>query len=259
VDVQQVRIADIKVGKRFRQDMGDLAKLINSMGERGLLQPIVIDTQNRLRCGQRRLKAAKQLGWTHIDAQVIANDDDLINLQIEHDENEVRKQFTVSERVAIADTIKAKIKAKGERRGRPKADKTDSEKIVSSPDIINSPSGLSETAAAKAAGFDNRAEYLRAKEVVEHGTPETVAAMDAEEVSVSAAAEVAALPPKQQPKALKAKKQKQTDHFKTAEEYFGKLIRLVDVICNEKKARDDVRDSALKFLANARKQLWTLK
>jgi hypothetical protein len=48
--------------------------------------------------------------------------------------------------------------------------------------------------AAHAAGFDSTTSYRRAREVIAHGTPELVEAMDAEQVSVAAAAELAKLP-----------------------------------------------------------------
>lgn len=38
----------------------------------------------------------------------------------EYAENEIRKDFTVSERVEIGKTVKAELKAIGERRGRPR-------------------------------------------------------------------------------------------------------------------------------------------
>ena len=50
-------------GHRFRKDFGDLIGLAASMRELGLLQPIVVTTDGRLLCGERRLRAAKLLGW----------------------------------------------------------------------------------------------------------------------------------------------------------------------------------------------------
>ena len=37
-----MKVADIKVGKRIRKDMGDLDGLAESIRELGLLQPIVV-------------------------------------------------------------------------------------------------------------------------------------------------------------------------------------------------------------------------
>jgi ParB-like chromosome segregation protein Spo0J len=41
-----VAIADIKVSNRHRREMGDIASLAGSMGELGLLQPVVVRDQS---------------------------------------------------------------------------------------------------------------------------------------------------------------------------------------------------------------------
>jgi ParB family chromosome partitioning protein len=93
-----VKIADIRIGDRYRKDMGDVAGLAQSMKEIGLLHPVAIDADYRLIAGQRRILAAKSLGWAEIEAHFV----DLENLlQGERDENMARKDFTPSEAVAI--------------------------------------------------------------------------------------------------------------------------------------------------------------
>jgi ParB family transcriptional regulator, chromosome partitioning protein len=67
-----MKIADIKVGKRFRKDMGDLAGLVASMGDFDI-GPIVVRPVGRgheLVCGARRLAAAKQRGQTTVSVIV---------------------------------------------------------------------------------------------------------------------------------------------------------------------------------------------
>jgi ParB family transcriptional regulator, chromosome partitioning protein len=92
-------IAGIKVGKRHRKDYGDIASLAASMDALGLLQPIVVTSDGKLIAGARRLKAAKQLGWTEIP---VFYKDDLDNIvRGEHAENTERKDFTLTEAVAI--------------------------------------------------------------------------------------------------------------------------------------------------------------
>jgi ParB family transcriptional regulator, chromosome partitioning protein len=59
-------IADIKVGRRIRKDMGDIAGLAESIEDLGLLNPITVAADGRLLSGERRLRAAKLLGWTKI-------------------------------------------------------------------------------------------------------------------------------------------------------------------------------------------------
>ena len=52
----------------FRRDIGDLKPLRESMQRVGLLHPILIDTENNLIAGFRRLEIARQLNWEFIDA-----------------------------------------------------------------------------------------------------------------------------------------------------------------------------------------------
>ncbi len=94
----KIAINEIEIPERFRKDIGDLTDLIKSISEIGLLHPVVINENNQLVAGQRRLLACKKLGWQEIPATLI----DLDNLvRGEHDENTIRKDFTPSEAVAI--------------------------------------------------------------------------------------------------------------------------------------------------------------
>lgn len=93
-----MNIADIKVGKRHRKDHGDIASLAASMDALGLLHPVVVTLDGKLIAGARRLKAAKQLRWTEIPVRVV----DLDNIvRGEFSENTERKDFTLTEAVAI--------------------------------------------------------------------------------------------------------------------------------------------------------------
>src|SRR5262245_60024250 len=100
-------INTIKVGQRFRKDMGDIAALAKSIDALGLLHPIVIDEQNNLIAGSRRLMAVRELHWDMVPVNVVNLDDPQ---RAERDENEERKPFTVSERVAIGQAIEVKEK-----------------------------------------------------------------------------------------------------------------------------------------------------
>jgi ParB family transcriptional regulator, chromosome partitioning protein len=64
-------IDSIRVGKRFRKDMGDIDGLAANMDQLGLLQPISIFPDGTLIAGERRLRAAKQLGWKKIPVTVV--------------------------------------------------------------------------------------------------------------------------------------------------------------------------------------------
>jgi N6-adenosine-specific RNA methylase IME4/ParB-like chromosome segregation protein Spo0J len=106
-------IAKIKVGVRHRRDMGDLAGLSASIAENGLLHPIVITPHRELIAGERRLKACAALGWTKVPITVVDLDE---IARGERDENFVRKDFTPSEAVAIAEALAPKIKAEAKAR-----------------------------------------------------------------------------------------------------------------------------------------------
>jgi DNA repair protein RadD len=113
----QIAIKDINIGKRYRQKVGDLADLKASMERLGLLQPIGIDKDKRLIFGQRRVEAARQLGWAVIECRVVDLEDPLA---AERDENECRADFTLSEKVAIGKAIEEREREKAkERQGRP--------------------------------------------------------------------------------------------------------------------------------------------
>jgi len=100
----QVNIADIKIGDRYRKDMGDIEGLARSMNESGLIHPVALAADNTLIAGERRILAARLLGWESIEAHYV----DLENLlRGEQDENKVRKDFTVTEAVAIANAVQA--------------------------------------------------------------------------------------------------------------------------------------------------------
>ena len=92
-----VNIKDIKIKKRVRHDLGDLEALKNSLRTYGLLNPITLNNKYELIAGERRLQAAKQLGWTNINAIIQSNLSDLEELEMELEENNQRKEFTNEE------------------------------------------------------------------------------------------------------------------------------------------------------------------
>src|SRR5271166_2094153 len=91
-------IAKIKVGKRHRKDLGDIASLATSIKEVGLLHPIVAREDGTLIAGERRLAACKQLGWKDIAATIIDIDE---IVRGEFAENSQRKDFLPTEIDAI--------------------------------------------------------------------------------------------------------------------------------------------------------------
>ncbi|MDO5774685.1 MAG: ParB N-terminal domain-containing protein [Treponema sp.] len=93
-----VKIEDIKVKKRVRRDLGDLTALKESMHRYGLMNPITLNSSYELVAGERRLEAAKSLGWERINANVLdSNVDNIRQLEMELEENNQRKEFTDEE------------------------------------------------------------------------------------------------------------------------------------------------------------------
>ena len=103
----------IVIGERHRKDMGDIAGLAANIAELGLLHPIVVRPDGCLIAGERRLRAAKLLGWTEIAARVV--DLDAV-IRGELAENTQRKDFLPSEIEAIRRALEPIEKAAAKER-----------------------------------------------------------------------------------------------------------------------------------------------
>ena len=93
----QVPVEDIVVKKRIRRDFGDISSLAESMKRLGQLNPIVINRKNILIAGGRRLEAARHLGWRTVNAVVADVSDPLVTLEMEVEENIMRRDFSPEE------------------------------------------------------------------------------------------------------------------------------------------------------------------
>ena len=100
-----VNIEDIKVKKRIRKEMGDISALAESLKRFGQISPIVITKDNLLVAGERRLEAARSLGWTSINAVVADIPDELTRVEYEQEENIQRLGFTAEETEEAAKRI----------------------------------------------------------------------------------------------------------------------------------------------------------
>lgn len=102
----EISIDKIRIGQRTRKNNGDIAALAQSISDIGLLHPIVIDKDNNLIAGQRRIEAHKHLGRRVIEARIVDNLRDAYELiKAERDENVCRMDFRPTEAVAMAEVL----------------------------------------------------------------------------------------------------------------------------------------------------------
>lgn len=103
-----MNINEIIIGKRHRTELGDIDSLARSIRELGLLQPVIVrkGTQELI-AGYRRLCALKEMGITDLKEGIHVSFIDIESIvRGEHDENICRKDFTISEKVAIFEAVK---------------------------------------------------------------------------------------------------------------------------------------------------------
>jgi ParB family chromosome partitioning protein len=100
-----ININDIVVKDRIRKDLGDITALAESFKRYGQITPIVVNKNNVLIAGGRRLEAAKFLGWQTINTVIMDSADELECLEIEVEENSHRKDFSADESAEAAQKI----------------------------------------------------------------------------------------------------------------------------------------------------------
>lgn len=92
--MKKVPINAIQIGDRRREDMGNIDVLAESIRRFGLLHPVVVDEQNRLVAGGRRLEACKSLGWEEVPVTLLGELSERQLREIELEENIRRKDLT---------------------------------------------------------------------------------------------------------------------------------------------------------------------
>jgi ParB family chromosome partitioning protein len=209
--ILDVPIEKIHIGDRHRQEMGDMDALAANIREMGILQPIGIDEFFNLVYGQRRLEACENLGWKQIPCVVVKLKSVIAG---EYAENEFRKQFTASERTAIAEAIEREL---GNRHG------GNRKSTSANAELDRLPKGNTVDLAARRAGFKSAETFERARTVTAKGTPELVAAMDQGDLSIAAAATVASQPTAEQKRIVRMPKDEQREVIRTFA--IPKLIR----------------------------------
>ncbi|HEX9070985.1 MAG TPA: MT-A70 family methyltransferase [Pseudolabrys sp.] len=106
-------IAGIQIGHRHRRELGNVDQLAASIASVGLLHPIVVTPDGALIAGERRLEAAKRLGWASVPVTVVALDE---IVRGEFAENANRKDFLPSEIDAIRRALEPLERAAAKKR-----------------------------------------------------------------------------------------------------------------------------------------------
>lgn len=96
--IEQLPIDRIVTGERLRSDLGDIDGLAESIQEFGLLHPLIVDDNDNLIAGHRRLKALRQLGFLDVSVRRWGSLDANQRRVIELEENIRRKDLTDAER-----------------------------------------------------------------------------------------------------------------------------------------------------------------
>ncbi|MCQ6307138.1 ParB N-terminal domain-containing protein [Bacillus cereus] len=172
-----IDIHKIKVSDRIRKEFGNIEELANDIKENGLINPPVVTPDHELIAGERRLRACKHLNYQQIEVRVMSVRDYEHKLKIEIGENEHRKEFTFSERMAWARELERVESAKA--REREKSGK----KIDP---MENFPQGMGTTRdiVAEKIGIGSGKQYEKAKFIAEHADSSTIAKLDNEETSI---------------------------------------------------------------------------
>ena len=96
----KIKIDDIKISARIRIENSDVSQLKKSIEEIGLLNPIIVNEENELLSGFRRLNACRELGWEAIEAVVLKTaEDEVKKLDIEYHENIGRMDLSLDDQL----------------------------------------------------------------------------------------------------------------------------------------------------------------
>lgn len=159
-------INEIIIDERIRKGTGHITELIDDIRKNGQITPITVRIDNsgnyRLVAGYRRMMAMKALKMSQIEAYVIPENDEETLLRMEISENEIREDFTRTERmnyIKRLDEIEAK-KAKERQQATQFGNNTVKE---NSP----APKGQARDAVAEQVGISSNT-IAREKKIIEH-------------------------------------------------------------------------------------------
>ncbi len=188
--VEMLPIRKIQILERIRRENGSLDELAQDIQKHGLLNPITVMEQTDggyvLIAGLRRLKASEQIGESAIRATIMSpmEADEMLRLEIS--ENEQRKDFTTSERLAFAERIQAVEKEKGKLRQVNRAKKAEQNSVVAKRPPQTDESGKVRDIVARKVGFSSTTQMRRAQELAK-ARPDLIAAVDKGEKTIGGA------------------------------------------------------------------------
>jgi len=118
VEITELALDDIEVGERFRKDYDLNDDFLDTIREKGVIQPITVSQDLKLVAGGRRLAAARLVNLDSIPAVMRQIDSELDLRECEYIENAFRKDLTWTERNAnVARIHELVIEKFGEKRG----------------------------------------------------------------------------------------------------------------------------------------------
>ena len=118
MEVTEFDVDDIVVGERFRKEYDLSEDFLETIKEKGIIQPITLSQNMELVAGGRRLEGAKRVGLDSIPGIMRQIEDELDLRECEYIENAFRKDLTWTERNAnVARIHELVIEKFGERRG----------------------------------------------------------------------------------------------------------------------------------------------
>ncbi len=166
-------IDQVKIPERHRVIMGDIDRLMQSIHDVGIIDPIVITPEYELRHGGRRMEAARRLKIKEVPVRFYRADVDPLIIERE---SQCREDYRPSEKVALANAILSKL-------GDGRSDKGTEGRVE----------GQRHDVACKEAGFESPATFRRARKVTNQGSEALIKAMDDGAVPISQASRIADL------------------------------------------------------------------
>lgn len=103
--LKTIKLEKITIQERYRTDLGDIDLLVESIKDKGILQPITVDSDFNLLAGGRRLEACKRAEMDKIPCNIISITGEVDAREIELIENVVRKDMNWAERAALVKRI----------------------------------------------------------------------------------------------------------------------------------------------------------